>query len=60
MYLDSPFEICPHCREPVLLDQSQADCAREHGCGNKDCPLSPLFTGETFPPDPRPEPTRKD
>jgi hypothetical protein len=46
---DSPFERCPHCRQYVLLDQTQRQCAREHGCGEGDaCPLARYFTGIEF------------
>lgn len=43
--IDSPFEICPVCDEYVLLDQTQGQCAREHGCENVKCPLSRFFVG---------------
>jgi hypothetical protein len=59
---DSPFDACPVCREIVLLDQTQAQCAREHGCTGA-CPLEAYFTGvpcvattrkvRTRPPHPR-------
>ena len=43
---DSPFDVCPVCRQVVLLDQTQAQCAREHGCpGAGACSLEPYFTG---------------
>jgi hypothetical protein len=46
---DSPFERCPHCRQYVLLDQTQRQCAREHGCGEDTaCPLARYFTGIEF------------
>ena len=43
--IDSPFEICPVCDEYVLLDQTQAQCAREHHCENVKCPLGRFFVG---------------
>jgi hypothetical protein len=44
--LDSPFERCPVCGECVLLDQTQRQCAREHGCTDETtCPLHRWFTG---------------
>ncbi len=49
---DSPFLVCP-CRDiPVLLDQTQHECAREHHCGLDDldspCPLARYFCGHDF------------
>jgi hypothetical protein len=33
----------------VLLDQTQRQCAREHGCaGEPKCPLEKYFTGIEF------------
>lgn len=43
--IDSPFELCPVCDEYVLLDQTQAQCAREHRCGHVHCPLKRFFVG---------------
>ena len=45
---DSPFDRCPVCNEMVLLDQTRKECAREHGCGNIDCPLARYFVGYDF------------
>ncbi len=45
---DSPFDRCPVCREYVLLDQTQEECAREHGCENIECPLKRYFEGIAF------------
>jgi hypothetical protein len=46
---DSPFELCSVCGEYVLLDQTQRQCAREHGCGGAfRCPLAKYFTGIDF------------
>ena len=43
---DSPFDACPVCRQVVLLDQTQAQCAREHACpAAGGCPLEAYFTG---------------
>lgn len=47
--IDSPFEVCPVCDEYVLLDQTQGQCAREHGCQNVKCPLQRFFTGHEVP-----------
>lgn len=47
---DSPFEYCAVCAGYVLLDQTQAQCAREHACA-MPCPLGQFFTGmEIVPP----------
>jgi hypothetical protein len=43
--IDSPFEICPVCEEYVFLDQTYRQCAREHHCGNMECPLQRFFVG---------------
>ena len=46
---DSPFDFCTVCREYVLLDQTQRQCAREHQCaGVEKCPLQKYFTGIEF------------
>jgi len=46
---DSPFEYCTRCGEYVLLDQTNAQCAREHRCRDlAACPLRTLFTGIPF------------
>lgn len=46
---DSPIERCPVCKEYVLMDQTQKECAREHRChmGEK-CPLKPYFEGDKY------------
>lgn len=43
-FFDSPVGRCEVVREMVLLDETQAECAREHGCtaGHK-CPLAGCF-----------------
>jgi hypothetical protein len=46
---DSPFEFCSVCRQYVLLDQTQPQCAYEHGCSVRTtCPLAKYFTGFDF------------
>jgi hypothetical protein len=46
---DSPFEFCAICRQYVLLDQTQRQCALEHVCApNTTCPLRRYFTGIEF------------
>ena len=44
---DSPFDYCAACGQYVLLDQTQKQCAREHGCA-MSCPIGQLFTGIEF------------
>jgi hypothetical protein len=52
---DSPFEFCRVCREFVLLDQTQRQCAREHGCADAAaCPFHRYFTGHAFAAAPAP------
>lgn len=46
--LDAPIAMCPVCRQPVLLDQTQKECAREHACNESQCPLAGAFTGIEF------------
>lgn len=42
---NSPLHYCPVCRQYVALDQSQRECAREHGClPQQACPLAHLFS----------------
>lgn len=46
---DSPVHPCPVCGQMVLLDQTQAECAREHDCAAETpCPLQRYFTGIDF------------
>ena len=45
---DSPIERCAVCGEVVLIDQTQRECASEHGCGDRKCPLHDFFEGQTF------------
>ena len=46
---DSPFEFCKVCGQYVLLDQTQVQCAHEHGCDARvACPLARYFTGMDF------------
>ena len=43
-YLDSPVGRCEAVREMVLLDETQTECAREHGCPpGFECPLAGYF-----------------
>lgn len=43
MFFDSPIDYCPVAKKYVLLDQTQASCAREHGCPDIACPLAKWF-----------------
>jgi uncharacterized OB-fold protein len=47
-FFDSPIARCEAMRQMVLTDETQAECAREHGCppGLK-CPLCGYFTEST-------------
>ena len=46
---DSPVAPCPVCGEMVLLDETQRECAREHGCHpDTPCPLQKCFAGIDF------------
>ena len=42
---DSPIERCTVCGQVVLLDQTQEECATEHGCGRRECALEKYFEG---------------
>jgi hypothetical protein len=43
-FIDSPIGRCERVREMVLLDQTQAECAAEHGCPpGRACPLAGCF-----------------
>lgn len=43
---DSPMDYCTVCGEMVALDQTRAECAREHGCSpDTVCPLLDYFPG---------------
>lgn len=46
--IDSPLAFCPVCLEIVLLDQTRAECARDHPCNELRCPLAASFTGIEF------------
>ncbi|CAL93448.1 hypothetical protein [Azoarcus olearius] len=44
-FIDSPIARCEAVREMVLLDETQAECAREHDCPpGRICPLDGCFT----------------
>lgn len=43
-HIDSPIGRCEQVREMVLLDETQQECAYEHGCPpGRDCPLEGCF-----------------
>lgn len=43
-FIDSPIGRCEKVREMVLLDETQQECAYEHGCPpGRDCPLEGCF-----------------
>lgn len=65
-FIDSPIGRCEEVREMVLLDETQQECAGEHGCApGAECPLKGYFTevsGVEDPdklPKPRPKRARK-
>lgn len=42
---DAPIGRCEAVKEMVLLDETQTECAREHGCPpGRVCPLDGCFT----------------
>jgi len=43
-FLDSPISPCEAVKEMVLTDQTQQQCALEHGCPpGRNCPLDGCF-----------------
>ena len=43
-FIDSPISSCNAVREMVLTDQTQRECALEHGCPpGRNCPLDGCF-----------------
>lgn len=47
-FFDSPIGRCEAVRELVLLDETQQECACEHGCAaGADCPLKGWFTEQS-------------
>lgn len=44
-FIDSPIGRCEAMKAMVLLDETQAECAREHNCPpGCECPLHGCFT----------------
>lgn len=59
-FLDSPIGRCEAVREMVLLDETQKECAHEHGCPDGfDCPLKGWFTEQSGVSDPANLPARR-
>jgi len=59
-FLDSPIGRCEAVREMVLLDETQKECAHEHGCPEGcDCPLKGWFTEQSGVSDPASLPVRR-
>ena len=59
-FIDSPIGRCEAVREMVLLDETQKECAREHGCPEgRDCPLKGWFTEQSGVSDPASLPVRR-
>ncbi|MBD5804764.1 hypothetical protein AZOA_42090 [Azoarcus sp. Aa7] len=59
-FLDSPIGRCEAVREMVLLDETQKECAREHGCPDgRDCPLKGWFTEQSGVSDPANLPAKR-
>ena len=44
---DSPLGWCARCNAWVALDQTFAQCAQEHNCTPRQCPLAPLLKPQT-------------
>jgi len=43
-FIDSPIGRCEAVHEMVLLDETQKECALEHGCPpGRECPLEDCF-----------------
>jgi len=38
-----PIEVCRVCKQYVVLTQTQQECAEEHDCAVRHCPLAHLF-----------------
>ena len=46
---NSPLQYCSECKQYVELDQTQAECAQQHGCRIERCPIAHLFTAAQQP-----------
>lgn len=40
---DSPLDWCSRCKEWVALDQTVEECARQHCCTDRECPMIALL-----------------
>jgi hypothetical protein len=59
-FFDSPVGRCEVVREMVLLDETQQECAGEHGCpAGLDCPLKAYFTEQSGVSDPASLPKKR-
>jgi len=43
---NSPLHYCPSCKQYVELDQTQQECALQHGCKVDPCPFTHLFKAD--------------
>ena len=43
---NSPIVFCPLLKKWVPLDESEAECRKEHRCHEEVCPLAHLFTNQ--------------
>jgi len=44
---NSPLHYCTLCKQYVELDQTQQQCALQHGCKIDPCPVTHLFKPQT-------------
>jgi hypothetical protein len=59
-FFDSPVGRCEAVREMVLLDETQQECACEHGCApGCECPLKGYFAEQSGVSDPAKLPKTK-
>lgn len=40
---DSPLDWCKVCKEWIALDQTVEECARQHRCRDRECPMVALL-----------------
>jgi hypothetical protein len=41
-----PIALCTVCNQHVVLTRTQQECAREHDCSAKDCPLARVLLAD--------------
>lgn len=59
-FFDSPVARCEVMRELVLLDETQQECAHEHGCDrHQECPLAGCFAKKSGVYDPASLPPKR-